>query len=342
MWGIAIAVHMPMRAQDSLFGHALWAADAPQWISQPGGDSCHDVWFSHSYYFDELPDEAYIEITTAGWAEIFVNGRNISNALLWPSVDSTAEAAVCTGFDIGRFMCQGVNRIAVDYAPKRSGCSGCEQCSASRFGLLMAADSCPGEPVDTLCHYKQSATQPKGQIALRFYGVYPDSTEFESRTDSTWQCHDGRRTLTDDQGELIDSRKAEYRMGRLSSSDIAGWTAAIITPIAPADTIIRTGVSASGLFLENIIEPTFGGSENGCLIYNFGKKGFVGLLRLTLRDCQRGQMIQAGKLRYICSGDIDEQAYSKFTPQPIPSVGISGSHDFSRSNIYMIEGVELK
>jgi len=236
---------VPMQAQENGDEQRWWLYDAPQWIAQQGGDGCHDVWFCHSYYFGELPDEAHIEIATAGWAEVFVNGRNIDNALLWPSSQKEASVAVMTDHDITRFMRRGVNSIAIDYAPRANRCGGCGQCRTEDFDRLLLSDSCISEPMDSLCCPRTATSMPAGQLALRFYGVYADSTEFSSRADSTWLCHDGSRVLTTDGGEMIDSRKAEHRAGRLSTAIADGWTAAIVTPKVPADTTIRLTAEAS-------------------------------------------------------------------------------------------------
>lgn len=331
-----------VQAQSATFTHPSWHNAQQKWISQQCGDACHDVWFCRDYYFDELPDEADIEVSTAGWAEIFVNGRNIDRALLSPYKSDEGSEAVRIRYNVRRFLRQGNNTVAIDYAPRSTKCSGCRLCSISDFDQTMDSIGYADEVIDTVCHSPKSAEQLTGQLAVSLYGIYPDSTSFAFTSDSSWQCHVGRRRLTADGGEIIDSRLPEFRFGRLTSDGLSDWTAAIVTPNQPSMAIDSTENAGSGWMLKGTIDATFSGSSHGALTYNFSKKGFFGFARITLRDCHRGQMIKAGSLRYICNGNIDEQATAKFTPRIIQTISVMGSGDFSKSNVYMMEGVELR
>lgn len=330
-----------MQAQPASFTQPSWLETPKTWISQQCGDACHDVWFCRDYYFDELPDEADITVSTTGWTEIFVNGRNIDRALLSPWHDDSGATAVEMHYNVRRFLRPGNNTIAIDYAPKSSQCSGCRLCSIHDFDQTMDAVGYASEAIDTICHSPKSPELLTGQLAVKLFGLYPDSTSFAFASDSSWQCHIGRRRLTADGGEIVDARLPEFRLGRLTSHDPTGWTSAIVTLNQPTMASDSNEHYSHGLMQESTIDARFDGCRNGVATYKFGRNSFFGFVRLTLRGCHRSQMLRIGSLRYICCGTLDEQATAKFTPQLIQSISIKGSDDFSVSNVYTIEGVEI-
>lgn len=338
VWAFLWLCSARMAAQFSPYADTIWSHEPFRWVSQACGDGCNDVWFCHNYYFGELPDEAYITVATAGWAEIFVNGRNIDTAVLAPAARDGAESVCMASYDITRFMRRGINTFSVDYAPRRSRCGGCTACSTAGFDRMIDGCGYIEEPYGATAA-RTAPDESAGQIALCFYGTRSDGTEFSACMDSGWLCRTGRRVLTPDGGEMIDGRKSEYRTG-IPTDELALWSPAeektLMPPFLPT-TELQCGM---GMAVTGLYAPTFVGSSASGYAYRFGQ-AFVGTVRLTLRDCKKGEHVRAGKLRYICNGSMDEQAFCKFAPQTVRQIDVAGGRGFSSVNIYSVEGVSI-
>ena len=66
------------------------------------------------------------------------------------------------------------------------------------------------------------------------------------------------------------------------------------------------------------------------------------LVRVTLRGCRRGERISIGGLDYVCSGEIDEQAYSRFSPRMHGDVVVEGDQWFRPEQIQQVEAICMK
>ena len=65
------------------------------------------------------------------------------------------------------------------------------------------------------------------------------------------------------------------------------------------------------------------------------------LIRVTLRECRRGERINIGNLHYVCTGEIDEQAFARFTPTISNTIIISGDSHFRSEQVQEVESVCL-
>ena len=65
------------------------------------------------------------------------------------------------------------------------------------------------------------------------------------------------------------------------------------------------------------------------------------LIRVTLRGCQRGERISIGNLHYVCTGEIDEQAFARFTPTSSNTIIITGDSHFRSEQVQEVESVCL-
>ena len=65
------------------------------------------------------------------------------------------------------------------------------------------------------------------------------------------------------------------------------------------------------------------------------------LIRVTLRGCRRGERISIGDLHYVCTGEIDEQAFTRFTPTSSNTIIISGDSHFRSEQVQEVESICL-
>lgn len=81
--------------------------------------------------------------------------------------------------------------------------------------------------------------------------------------------------------------------------------------------------------------------EGDSVVYDFGE-AFVGLVRVTLRDAVKGQNMRIGDMRYVCSGEADEQAIQRFTTTDCRRLLISGDENFDNAQIQKVEALETE
>lgn len=65
------------------------------------------------------------------------------------------------------------------------------------------------------------------------------------------------------------------------------------------------------------------------------------LIRVTLRGCRRGERIRIGNLQYVCTGEMDEQAFTRFSPTDQNTVTICGDRHFCCEQVQEVESICL-
>ncbi|MDY5369599.1 MAG: hypothetical protein SPG53_04345, partial [Prevotella sp.] len=65
------------------------------------------------------------------------------------------------------------------------------------------------------------------------------------------------------------------------------------------------------------------------------------LIRVTLRGCRRGERIRIGNLHYVCTGEMDEQAFTRFSPTDQNTVTICGDRHFCCEQVQEVESICL-
>ena len=115
----------------------------------------------------------------------------------------------------------------------------------------------------------------------------------------------------------------------LSGESIFGYHPFSYNPLT--DNAVRT---------YKILRPRYFDPAYRSIAYNFAP-GFYGFVRVTLRGCKRGERIRIGNLVYICSGEMDEQAFCRFTHQYARQIVISGDRHFNPDQIQDVEALCL-
>lgn len=312
-----------------------------RWLSHPTPDDTSHVWFSRTIVTSEkdMPRAAYIRVATTGRFVLYVNGRNVSTALFTPDRQKGDTAVAAIAYDVQRFLRTDTNTIALLYCPSMRTR---RQVSVSFYGI--AADS---------SHFAVSGTD-RPCFALN------GNAGWLCRHADTWQTHDG--------GEAMNRNLYPYRWTD-ANQPLAMWQAVEETaPSQPLTTTTPQHISTSQHL--NISTPI--SSEDICgynplrinpLVDNAARISRIytpllteqsgdtltvhlvpnrrHLIRVTLRGCRRGERIRIGNLHYVCTGEMDEQAFTRFSPTDQNTVTISGDRHFCCEQVQEVESICL-
>lgn len=204
--------------------------------------------------------------------------------------------------DISRYLKKGENIIAVWYAPGR-------------------------------------IRNKSKQLSLELHGWYTDSVPFYHKADETWWCKPLKGCCYNEK-EHFDNRiyNTEWKSAEYQS---AGW----VHPTgAFKDSTNYIFVDQLPYLTQNklqmVLEPYQEEFDHqGCRI-DFGRP-FRGTIRLTIRNASKGTTLHINGNQYVCSGEMDEQAYYRIHAEHQKDFVITWDKGFRRSNITNIEGLEI-
>lgn len=328
-----------------------------RWLSHPTPDDTSHVWFSRTIVTSEkdMPRAAYIRVATTGRFVLYVNGRNVSTALFTPDRQKGDTAVAAIAYDVQRFLRTDTNTIAILYCPSMRTR---RQVSVCFYGI--AADS---------SHFAVSGTD-RPSFALN------GNAGWLCRHADTWQTHDGGEAMnrnlypyrwTDANQPLamwqaveetapsqhlttttsqplttttphhpttttpqhISTSQHLNTINTLSSEDICGYNQLRINPL------VDNAARISRIYTPLLTEQS-GDTLTVHLVPNRRH-----LIRVTLRGCRRGERIRIGNLQYICTGEMDEQAFTRFSPTDQNTVTISGDRHFCCEQVQEVESICL-
>ena len=314
-----------------------------RWLSHPTPDDTSHVWFSRTIVTSEkdMPRAAYIRVATTGRFVLYVNGRNVSTALFTPDRQKGDTAVAAIAYDVQRFLRTDTNTIALLYCPSMRTH---RQVSVCFYGI--AADS---------SHFAVSGTD-RPCFALN------GNAGWLCRHADTWQTHDGGEAMnrnlypyrwTDANQPLAMWQAVEETATSqplttttphhlntptpqplntttpLSSEDICGYSPLRINPL------VDNAARISRIYTPLLTEQS-GDTLTVHLVPNRRH-----LIRVTLRGCRRGERIRIGNLQYVCTGEMDEQAFTRFSPTDQNTVTISGDRHFCCEQVQEVESICL-
>lgn len=298
---------------------SLTAAQAQQfgteWMTSPSYTDSSCVWFRRTFVAHNPPKRASVCVATDSRFILYVNGRNVSTALYMPHHVDTDHPTVSFTFDVTRFLRTDSNTVALFVAP--------------------------------------TATLKAPQLSISFYGIDSYNQSFATCNIDGWTyCAASTRLTTD--SELTDKS--------LQSTSFPFYRD-IITPMWQPVTATETsrhsvnkdyGTTAESLYgynhilynvlsddavrVRQILSPRFFDRTDRSITYDFSP-GFYGFVRVTLRGCQRGEHIYINGMEYICSGEMDEQAYCRFTARYMRRITITGDRHFNPEQVQEAEAV---
>lgn len=320
-----------------LFAASLATATAGdfgcRWMSHSAPDDTSHVWFRRTLVIDEqdMPRTAYIHVATTGRFVLYVNGRNVSTALFTPDRTPNDTTVMAISYDVRRFLRPDSNAIALLYCP---------------------------------------STRTRRQVSVSFYGIAADSSHFATNDTDGWLCRHADTWQTHDGGEAMNRNTYPYRwtdtdqplalwqaveqistsqhlnttppqhhnttppqhlntLPLLSAEDICGYSPVRINPLVD-----------NAAHMRRIYTPLFTEQSADTLIVHFVPNERH-LIRVTLRGCQRGERISIGNLHYVCTGEIDEQAFARFTPTSSNTIIITGNSHFRSEQVQEVESICL-
>lgn len=304
-----------------LFAASLATATAGdfgcRWMSHPAPNDTSHVWFRRTLVTEEqdMPRTAYIHVTTTGRFVLYVNGRNVSTALFTPDRTPNDTTVMAISYDVRRFLRPDSNTIALLYCP---------------------------------------STRSRRQVSVSFYGIAADSSHFATNNTDGWLCRHADTWQTHDGGEAMNRNTYPYRWTD-TDQPLALWQAVeqistsqhlnTSTPISAEDICGYSPVRINPLVdnaahMRRIYTPLFTEQSADTLIVHLVPNERH-LIRITLRGCRRGERISIGNLHYVCTGEIDEQAFARFTPTSSNTIIITGDSHFRSEQVQEVESICL-
>ncbi len=304
-----------------------------RWMSHPAPDDTSHVWFRRTFVIEEqdIPRTAYIHVATTGRFVLYVNGRNVSTALFTPDRTPNDTTVMAISYDVRRFLRPDSNTIALLYCP---------------------------------------STRTRRQVSVSFYGIAADSSHFATNDTDGWLCRHADTWQTHDGGEAMNRNTYPYRwtdtdqplalwqaVEQISTSQHLNTTPSqhhttttsqhlnISTPISAEDICGYSPVHINPLVdnaahMRRIYTPLFTEQSADTLIVHLVPNERH-LIRVTLRGCRRGERISIGNLHYVCTGEIDEQAFARFTPTSSNTIIITGDSHFQSEQVQEVESICL-
>ena len=280
-----------------------------EWMTSPFPCDSSCLWFRRTFISeatDAQPMRAAVCIATDSRFILYVNGRNVTTSLLMPGSTQADNSTVAVTLDVTRFLRPDSNTVAILLSPGK-------------------------------------------HLSACFFGTGTRHQPFADAATEGWLCHAASTSLTAN-GELMDSR-TDSLSPAYGDMVLAQWLPAAAA--SPADTPPTDyGMAAESIFgyssksyniltdnclhAHTILHPSLEHIDTRHAVYTYAY-GFCGFVRVTLRGCQRGERINIGNLTYICSGEMDEQAFTRFCPIYTRRITISGDRWFNTGQIQEVE-----
>lgn len=333
-----------------------------RWLSHPTPDDTSHVWFSRTIVTSEkdMPRAAYIRVATTGRFVLYVNGRNVSTALFTPDRQKGDTAVAAIAYDVQRFLRTDTNTIALLYCPSMRTR---RQVSVYFYGIAADSSHFAVSGTDRPCfalngnagwlcrHADTWQTHDGGEAMNR--NLYPyrwtdanqplalwqavEETSTYQPLNTTTQHHNTtpqRHNITTPHNTTASLNTSTPQHNNitttpLSSEDICGYNPLRINPL------VDNAARISRIYTPLLTEQS-GDTLTVHLVPNRRH-----LIRVTLRGCRRGERIRIGNLQYVCTGEMDEQAFTRFSPTDQNTVTISGDRHFCCEQVQEVESICL-
>lgn len=341
-----------------------------RWLSHPTPDDTSHVWFSRTIVTSEkdMPRAAYIRVATTGRFVLYVNGRNVSTALFTPDRQKGDTAVSAIAYDVQRFLRTDTNTIALLYCPSMRTR---RQVSVCFYGIAADSSHFAVSGTDRPCFalngnagwlcrhadtwqthdggeamnhnlYPHRWTDPNQPLAMwqaveesstsQHHNTSPQHISPSQHLNTTTQQHHNTTTpqhLTTTTPQHISTSQHLTISPPISSEDICGYS-----PLRP-NPLVDNAARISRIYTPLLTEQS-GDTLTVHLVPNRRH-----LIRVTLRGCRRGERISIGNLQYVCTGEMDEQAFTRFSPTDQNTVTICGDRHFCCEQVQEVESICL-
>lgn len=326
-------------------------------MSHPAPDDTSHVWFSRTIVTNakDMPRAAYICVATTGRFVLYVNGRNVSTALFTPDRQKGDAAVSAIAYDVQRFLRTDTNTIALLYCPSMRTR---RQVSVYFYGIAADSSHFAVSGTDRPCfalngnagwlcrHADTWQTRDGGEAMNR--NLYPYRWTDANQPLAMWQAVEETSTsqhLTTTPSQHPNTTTPQHistsqhlntttphhlnTTPPLSSEDICGYS-----PLRP-NPLVDNAAHISRIYTPLLTEQ----SEDTLTVHLVPNRRH--LIRVTLRGCRRGERIRIGNLQYVCTGEMDEQAFTRFSPTDQNTVTISGDRHFCCEQVQEVESICL-
>lgn len=344
-----------------------------RWMSHPTPDDTSHVWFSRTIVTSEkdMPRAAYIRVATTGRFVLYVNGRNVSTALFTPDRQKGDTAVAAIAYDVQRFLRTDTNTIALLYCPSMRTH---RQVSVCFYGIAADSSHFAVSGTDRPCfalngnagwlcrHADTWQTHDGGEAMNR--NLYPYRWTDANQPLALWQAVEETspsqplttttphhlntptpQPLNTTPPQPLNTTTPQHistsqhlnttppqplnTTTPLSSEDICGYSPLRINPL------VDNAARISRIYTPLLTEQS-GDTLTVHLVPNRRH-----LIRVTLRGCRRGERIRIGNLQYVCTGEMDEQAFTRFSPTDQNTVTICGDRHFCCEQVQEVESICL-
>ena len=257
----------------------------------------------------------------------------------------TAVAAIA--YDVQRFLRTDTNTIALLYCPSMRTR---RQVSVCFYGIAADSSHFAVSGTDRPCfalngnagwlcrHADTWQTHDGGEAMNR--NLYPYRWTDANQPLALWQAVEEIATsqhltttpshhLTTTPHQHISTSQHLNTINTLSSEDICGYNPLRTNPL------VDNAARISRIYTPLLTEQS-GDTLTVHLVPNRRH-----LIRVTLRGCRRGERIRIGNLQYVCTSEMDEQAFTRFSPTDQNTVTISGDRHFCCEQVQEVESVCL-
>ena len=348
-----------------------------RWMSHPAPDDTSHVWFSRTIVTSakDMPRAAYIRVATTGRFVLYVNGRNVSTALFTPDRQNGDTAVSAIAYDVQRFLRTDTNTIALLYCPSMRTR---RQVSVCFYGIAADSSHFAVSGTDRPCFalngnagwlcrhadtwqthdggeamnrnlYPHRWTDPNQPLAMwqaveesstpQHHNTSPQHISTSQHNNTTTSHHHNttaslntsppqHNNITTTPQHISTSQHLNTTTS-LSSEDICGYS-----PLRP-NPLVDNAARISRIYTPLLTEQS-GDTLTVHLVPNRRH-----LIRVTLRGCRRGERIRIGNLQYVCTGEMDEQAFTRFSPTDQNTVTISGDRHFCCEQVQEVESICL-
>lgn len=328
-----------------------------RWLSHPTPDDTSHVWFSRTIVTSEkdMPRAAYIRVATMGRFVLYVNGRNVSTALFTPDRQKGDTAVATIAYDVQRFLRTDTNTIALLYCPSMRTR---RQVSVCFYGIAADSSHFAVSGTDRPCfalngnagwlcrHADTWQTHDGGEAMNR--NLYPYRWTDANQPLALWQAVEetspSQHLTTTPPHHLTTTTPQHISTSQhlntttphhlntttpLSSEDICGYNPLRINPL------VDNAARISRIYTPLLTEQ----SRDTLTVHLVPNRRH--LIRVTLRGCRRGERISIGNLQYVCTGEMDEQAFTRFSPTDQNTVTICGDRHFCCEQVQEVESICL-
>lgn len=274
-----------------------------RWICHPKASDTAQVWFRKRVETTAPQEKAFITVASTGRFRLYVNERNVVTDPFLGAIDSLEKHIKQYTIDVSRFLEGRETTIAVWYAPT-------------------------------------SKRRSDKQLSLEFYGKDQRGKPFYAQADGSWFCKEASSATLGAGREAIDATRYDklWHSTELKEKD---W----LRPMDSADTLTLplqdTSPLYQGIRMSHVLSAVDEVADSTGVTFDFGRP-FRGWVRITLRGAKKGERLCFGEHSYICGGQMDEQAFPRFTITRQRFVKVSGDERFRREQIQNIEGVEVE